>query len=169
MFARVLTLAGGLSGAAALSQFPEFSQQYAQRLGGAVDELRLFISDFDADAARVGLERETALVELAEAGALGAARAETMRATIERYDRLETALVDMKDAGPFMRAYHAAHLNDLDIAQAAWVEFKPAVPLTFEGAVFSGAGLVSGWLVISMLIGLIRLPFRRRNAAESAA
>ena len=55
MFARVLTLAGGLSGAAGLSQFPEFSQQYAQRLGGAVEELQLFVEEFDADAAGVGM------------------------------------------------------------------------------------------------------------------
>lgn len=33
MIAKTLTLAAGVSGAAAMSQFPEFSKQYVQRLG----------------------------------------------------------------------------------------------------------------------------------------
>lgn len=169
MFARVLTLAGGLSGAAGLSQFPEFSQQYAQRLGGAVDELRLFVEEFDADAAGVGMGREQALVALSSGGALGAARADTMRETIARHDRLQAALAELKDAGPFMRAYRATHLNDVGIAKAAWEDFKPAVPLTFEGAVFSGAGLVFGGLAVSFVLGVMRLVFRRRNVAEGPA
>ena len=37
MILRVLAVAAGLAGAGTLSQFPEFSQQYVQRLGGAVD------------------------------------------------------------------------------------------------------------------------------------
>jgi len=37
---RILATAGGIAGAVALSQFPEFSQQYVQRLSGATDELR---------------------------------------------------------------------------------------------------------------------------------
>lgn len=169
MFARVLTLAGGLSGAAGLSQFPEFSQQYTQRLGGAVDELRLFVEEFDADAAKVGLGREAALSELGSAGALGVARAETMRRTIDRYARLEAALVDLQNAGPFMRAYHVTHFNDRDIAEAALQEFKPAVPLTFEGAVFSGAGLVAGFVGVSILLGFLRLLVGRRNVAGRSA
>lgn len=152
-----------------LSQFPEYSQQYAQRLGGAVDELRQFVEDFDADAARVGLGREQALSELSRAGALGAERAETMQSTIERFDRLSSALADLKDAGPFSRAYHAVHFNDPGIAQAAWQDFKPAVPLTFEGAIFSGAGLAAGGLLVSIFLGFLRMIFRRRNVAERSA
>jgi hypothetical protein len=38
---RSLSLLGGLGLGLALSQFPEYAQQYTQRLGGAVDELRI--------------------------------------------------------------------------------------------------------------------------------
>jgi hypothetical protein len=168
MIARTLTLAGGLSGALGLSQFPEFSQQYAQRLGGAVDELRLFVAEFDADAASVGLSREAALRDLANGGALGAARADSMQGTIARKDRLEAALGALQDAGPFTRAYHVLQFNDREIARAAFSDFKPAVPLTFEGAVFSGAGFLGGFLGIAMVFGLLRRLFRRR-AADGAA
>ena len=55
MIARALALLGGLAGGVSLSQFPEYSQQYIQRLAGAVDELTLFVEGFDADATSVGL------------------------------------------------------------------------------------------------------------------
>ena len=47
-----MTMAFGLAGALTLSQAPEFAQQYRQRLGGALDELRRVVADFDADAAK---------------------------------------------------------------------------------------------------------------------
>ena len=69
MIVRALVLAGGVLGAASVSQFPEFSQQYTQRLGGAVDALGQVVADFDASAAAAGLDREAALYE-AHAGEL---------------------------------------------------------------------------------------------------
>ena len=78
MLSKVITLVGGVAGAASFSQFPEFSQQYIQRMGGAVDELSRFVAEFDADAAELGLSREVALVELAAGDDMGRARAETV-------------------------------------------------------------------------------------------
>jgi len=43
------------------SQAPEFSQQYRQRIGGAVDELRMVVDAFEAQAAASGLDRQGAL------------------------------------------------------------------------------------------------------------
>ena len=40
------------AGALTASQLPEFAQQYRQRLGGALEELRQVVADFDADAER---------------------------------------------------------------------------------------------------------------------
>lgn len=169
VFGKTLILAGGLCCAAGMSQFPEFSHQYTQRLSGAVDELRLFVEDFDTDAASLGLDRETALTQLAAGGALGTARAGSMERTIARYQRLDAALMDLRDADPFQRARHVTRLNDLEIARAAWEDFKPAVPLTLEGAAFSGVGFLGGMLSISLFFGLLRLLFgggrRRRRTA----
>ncbi|MDA7427848.1 DUF2937 family protein [Primorskyibacter aestuariivivens] len=165
MFLRALTLAGGITGAAGLSQFPEFSQQYAQRLGGAVDELSRVVAEFDADAAGVGLTRDAALQDLAKGGELGAARAETMARTIERYDRLSADLEALQGAGPFTRAYLAARMTDRDVAQRAMENFKPAVPATFEGAVFAGVGFLTGLFVLGAMFAILKWPFRRRAAA----
>lgn len=169
MFARIVVLAGGLSGAAGLSQFPEFSQQYLQRLAGAVDELGRVVAEFDEDAADLGLSREAALVDLAKGGEMGAARADTMVETLSRYDRLSGDLEVMRDAGPFTRAYNAGRFTDTELAEAAWQDFRPAMPLTFEGAVFSGAGLLAGLGIMSLVVALIRWPFRRRLDRESRA
>jgi len=58
---RTLATLGGLALGFAFSQFPEYAQQYEQRLGGAVDELRIIVDDFDADARKFGLTRPEAL------------------------------------------------------------------------------------------------------------
>ena len=160
MIVRALTLAGGLTGAVGASQFPEFSQQYAQRLAGAVDELQRVVAEFDADAASVGASREEALVDLAQGGAIGAARADTMAGTITRHARLSADLEALKNAGPFTRAAQATRFTDTDIAGRAWEDYKPAVPFTFEGAVFAGAGFLAGLIALSVLFYVLSLPFR---------
>ncbi len=164
MLGRALVLAGGLAGAAGLSQFPEFSQQYVQRLGGAVDELRGFVDGFDADAADVGLSRAAALDDLRRGGAMGAERAATVADMIVRHERLSDDLAALRRAGPFTRVYGARSLGDAAIARAAWADFKPALPLTFEGAVFGGAGFLVGMGGMGALLGLLKMPFRRRRA-----
>lgn len=167
MIGRVLVLAGGLTGAAAASQFPEFSQQYVQRLGGAVDELARVVAEFDADATEVGLSREAALVDLASGGEMGAQRAETMAATIARHRRLEADLAALKAAGPFTRAAQAGRFMDGEIAARAWANFRPAVPLTFEGGVFAALGFGVVALLLALLRAVLRSIFgrSRRKAA----
>ena len=166
MFIRAVTLAFGLAGAAGLSQFPEFSQQYLQRLAGKVEELTRFVDAFDADAAAVGVSREQALVDLAAGGEIGAARARTMVQTMERHERLSAALDDLRGAGPFTRAYNAHVFSDSELARGTLQDFKPALPLTFEGAVFAGLGFLGGVALVSLvtaLFGVFR-PSRARRA-----
>ncbi len=161
MILRAVTLAAGLTGAMGLSQFPEYSQQYIQRLGGAVDELARIVQQFDADADRVGLTRIAALSELQGGGAFGAEHARSMAATIARHDRLSNDLAVLDGAGPFTRARLAAHLGDPDIAARAWAAYRPALPVTFEGAIFAGAGFLLATTLVRMLAALISGAFLR--------
>ena len=164
MIVRVLSLAGGLAGATGLSQFPEFSQQYLQRLGGAVDELSRVVADFDASAAAEGLTREAALAEMA--GTQFVERRQTdMARTIARYNRLTADLAALRDATPFERAAQPQRFTDPEIVTRTWDDFKPAVPVTIEGLGFAGIGFVVGWFVLSVVLGLLGRPFRRRRAA----
>ena len=163
MIARTLTLAGGLAGAATLSQFPEYSQQYTQRLGGAVDELSRVVDDFDASARAENLTREEALSAMTGTPFVERRRADMTR-TLTRYERLSADRDALTSAGPFTRAYLIAHSTDQQIARATAEAYKPALPLTFEGLTFAAIGLVLGTLflrVISEIASILLWPFRR--------
>lgn len=161
MILRGLTLAGGIAGAAATSQFPEFSQQYAQRLGGAVDALAEVVADFDASAAAVGLDRSEALAQMQGSAFLQRRQAD-MAQTFVRYDRLSADLAALEGQGPFMRAYNLPRLRDAQITRAAWDAYQPAVPLNFAGISFAVIGFILGSAALGLLFKLLFWPFRRR-------
>lgn len=165
MFARMFVMAGGIAGAASLSQFPEYSQQYLQRMSGKVEELARFVEDFDADARAVGISRNQALIDLAQGGAIGAERAQTMVSTIERHDDMAQALATLKSADPFTRAVHVTAFTDTELARGTLEDFEPAVPLTVHGLTFAAIGFFLGFTVLGAVIGVLRLPFRTRKTA----
>lgn len=163
MILRAITLAGGLVVGAGASQFPEFSQQYTQRLGGAVDALSEVVADFDASALAEGLTRNQALEQMRGTDFIERRRAD-MERTFLRHATLSDDLKVLSDASPFMRAYHGMRLRDRDVAQAAWDTFEPAVPLNVTGAIFAGVGFLVGLLSLSAVLAVLRWPLRRRTA-----
>ena len=161
---RLLTLLGGLAGAGALSQFPEFSQQYLQRLAGQVDALGAVVADFDASAAASGLDRAAALAELSGTGFLDRRQAD-MRRAIARYDRLSSDLALLRAASPLERLTLPHRFRDAETLEATWADFRPAVPATADGAISAGIGYVAGWGLLAGLAALLSRPFRRRRPA----
>ncbi len=169
MILRAVAFAGGLAGAAASSQFPEFSQQYTQRLGGAVDALGEVVADFDASATAVGLTREAALEQMRGTEFLDRRRAD-MAGTFARHDRLRSDLAALEGQGPFMRAYHLPRLTDPQIARAAWEVYQPAVPLNLAGLIFAAFGFGLGAIGFGALLAVLRWPFRKaRNNRTNPA
>jgi hypothetical protein len=162
---RTLSLLGGVLLGASLSQFPEFSQQYAQRLGGAVDELTLMTENFDAAAAREGVTREQAFALydnstdtfLNEQG-------QDMRLVFARQARLSAHLEALEQANAFEELLSFAQYYDPQIASRAWQAFQPAVPITPEGLMFGGAGLLGGYGLVSLGTS----PFARRRRTRKA-
>ena len=71
MVLRAFLVSFGIVSGAGFSQFPEFSQQYLQRLGGAVDELSTVVSDFDRSAATFGMTRRIKFCPTANGCKLG--------------------------------------------------------------------------------------------------
>ena len=163
MLARTLGMAIGLMSAIAVSQFPEYAQQYRQRLGGAIDELRRVVGAFDRDAASAGVARGDALDRMARSGdELQRRQSASMADHAARLDTLEHERQDLRDAGPFQRLLIFATRSDGDIARRAFDDFEPAVPTTPEGAAAAAAGFFAGW-------GLMRLlarAFRRKRPAQ---
>ncbi len=157
---RILALAGGIAGAVALSQFPEFSQQYVQRLSGAVDELRAVTVAFDTTARIAGLTREDALDKMGGSDFQNRLR-DDMRARIYRYDRLNADYQALASAAPLQRLARAYHIRDAELVQRTWDDYQPAVPVTSEGLIFAGIGFAAGWGLVSLLLALALRPLRR--------
>lgn len=161
---RILAILGGVSGAVALSQFPEFSQQYLQRLAGKVDALTAVATQFDASAARNNLTREAALVAMTGSPVLTDQQTD-MRATLALQAQLAENLATLRAANPLERLTMPQRLGDLATLQATYADFKPAVPATTDGAITAGLGYVGGWGLIGLLGGLMRRTFQRRRPA----
>lgn len=166
MVLRAFLVSFGIVSGAGFSQFPEFSQQYLQRLGGAVDELSTVVSDFDRSAATFGMTRHQALEEMSGSPFLQRRQAD-LRRTISRYEELSEAYIALRYAGPFTRFYEVQHMGDPEILSGTWQDYRPAVPLTFEGGMFSLFGFLVGYGSLSALIKIVR-PSRRRNKPTAA-
>ncbi len=156
---QIINVSGGAVMLIAASQFPEYSQQYVQRLGGAVDELRLVAADFDASAQGVGMTREEALGSMT-GNAFQEARRADMTRSFTRLDRLERDLVALEGANAFSRLRHVAKLSDKGIAARAFEAYRPAVPVTFDGFIFAIGGFLTGFGALRGITAMLR---RRRQ------
>ena len=166
---RMLSVVGGLALGLGLSQFPEYAQQYTQRLGGAVDELRIITEEFDAAAATAGLTREAAIERYGVAGdEFIEGRGKSMSRTFDRYAELSAMLEEIRGADAAERVTLLPKFMDTEIGARALEDFQPAVPATAEGLAYGGVGFLVGYLVTSGLVRFIMLPFRRRQRVVRA-
>lgn len=170
MIGRILALALGLFGALAASQLPEFAQQYRQRLGGAIDELRRVVGRFDDSAGVSGLSRDEAVTRLREQpDSLVRREGEAMHDAADRLAALQRQRDDFAETGPFGRMLVLLREADTGLARATYLDFEPAVPATGEGVVAAGLGFALLWGgVLFVWRGLARL-FGRRTRVESQA
>ncbi len=160
MIRRVVSMFVGGVMAAGASQAPEFAQQYAQRLGGAVDELGRIVAQFDADARRNGLSREDGLLKLeSSSDRFAADRGAAQRRLIQRFEKLEAQKAGMSAPDVLSRVAAMVRSYDAEIGGGAMRDFRPAVPLTLEGLFFGLIGFVVGVVVA----GIAALPMGRRK------
>lgn len=160
---RIVAVGCGLIGGVVASQGPEFSQQYRQRLGGGIDELKQVLARFDADARAHGETPQSAIARLrSNADDLAGRQGAAMQGNLDRLARLETHRQQMVDAGPFGRVALMVRDGDVDIMNAAYSDFEPAVPVTQEGLLSTAFGFVVVWGGILVLAGFVRSLFRRR-------
>ena len=165
MFTRRLALAIGLLFALVGAQGPEFSQQYRQRLGGALNELNRIVAGFNADAARQSITPVEAIARLeGNPDPLAQARGEAIESDIARESRLERAYDDMLTTGTMKRLF--AMIVDFDpaIASQTLQNFEPAVPITPEALLFAGMALIFGWAATHLCAWPIRRQWRARQA-----
>jgi hypothetical protein len=151
-------------GAVFAAQAPEFFQQYLQRLGGHLDEIRRQLAAFESAAHAAGKPWVQFVADTTANPDPGLAKlGSTMAATAARADELAAAHAALLDASVWSRPWaFFAHL-DLEIAHATAAVFKPAVPTTIEGAVYAALGI---GVAFGLWHFLIRLPLRRVLSAK---
>ena len=164
--AKALCLAGAFVDGGSLSQYPEFAQQYTQRLAGQVDALGQVVADFDRSALAASLTRTQALDQLTGTEFLVARQAD-MHQTFARHTVLSTTLTDLREASAMERVMLIHRLTDTQTLQNTWADFQPAIPVTAAGAVTAGAGFLGGWAIVATFLSLMRTLFRRRPRATS--
>jgi hypothetical protein len=166
---RVVAVACGLLGGVVASQGPEYSQQYRQRVGGAIDELRQVVGRFDGDAQSNGETRESAIARLrGNTDDLASRQGAAMQGNVERLATLEAHRQAMVDAGPFARIALLVRDGDTDVMQATFRDFEPALPVTEEGILSAVAGFVIVWGGLLLTAGFVRSLFRRRRPRRDA-
>lgn len=167
--ARIIAFGLGLLGGVTASQGPEFAQQYRQRLGGAIDELRQVITRFDTDAQASGETRESAIARLrSNTDDFVSRQGAAMQANVERLGRLESHRMAMLEAGSFSRVALMVRDGDTDIMEAVSRDFEPALPVTEEGILSAAVGFIAVWGGLLLLSGFLRSLFRHRRQTARA-
>ncbi|MHC2105364.1 DUF2937 family protein [Methylobacterium sp. CM6246] len=169
---RTLGLALGLLGGVIAAQAPEFAQQYAQRLGGAVDELRRQVAVLESDAQASGTTRDGAVDRLrTNPDQLVARRGDAAQADISRLARLSAQEQVLASAtSPLGKVVAMLRDPDVPVAQAAYQDFSPAVPTNADGLAAGLIGFLTawgGWRVLSD-VGLRFARKRPRTATRTA-
>ncbi|OJF90371.1 DUF2937 family protein [Pararhizobium antarcticum] len=159
--ARFLALGAGIFGGLVLSQAPEMTQQYAQRIGGALDELRVIVETFDQQAAENKLDRDKALTLYSASGEpFLRSQGASMQQTITRYETLEAQSEALSTALPVLKPFVLIREADSAILGNAWRDFIPAVPISIPGLVWAAIGFISGWALLRVLAFLSRAAYR---------
>jgi hypothetical protein len=157
-------------GTVIFSQVPEFMQQYLQRLGGHLDEARRQLQQFHQTATQSGLTLDRFIAQTAANADPAVARlGGVMTEAITRVDTLEAAQSAIQHASLWSRPFVFLRHLDPAIARATGEIFKPAVPTTLEGLVYSLIGML---VLLAVYHFGIKYPVTRifsRRAAKRAA
>ena len=159
-FALFLALVAGV----AMTQLPEFVQQYRQRLGGAIDELAANVARFESDSAQQGLTQSGGIDRLrANPDRFVRQRGEQEQDNVLRLQTLREAQAQFRSEGQIAGLVTFATHYDARIARGAFDEFAPAVPTSPEAFVLGAIGFLFGGGVVTMTGHQVRRSRRRRE------
>lgn len=152
-------------GAVGLSQAPEFFQQYLQRLGGHLDEAKMRVAQYEAVAKQSGITLRQLIETTKAQPAEPVARLGQVIADAEtRVQTLSAAEAALREASLWERPFVFMAKLDMDIASGTWAVFKPAVPITLEGLIYAGVGMVLALVIYQgAIVAPCRAIARRRH------
>ena len=160
----VFTIITALLFGSLLSQFPEFYQQYLQRLGGQLDGIRLEITDLDQRAESAQKNRFEYIRRLLENDdPIVQNEGDNLARLLGKQIKLQRTFDDLNSSNPLWRSVRFAHHFNNEIAIPTLDSFRPAIPITVEGAYYFSLGAFLGWF-FSWLLGRF---FRRQKNQNS--
>lgn len=166
---KTVTIVSAMAGLAVFSQAPEFAHQYRQRIGGAVDELKTVVMDFDKDADNSQLSRDQALDQMTRSSErLTHDRGESMTRTLGRFERLNEQQSWLENSHPLTRPLLVLKSLDRPLIENAWKAFEPAVPLNSSGLTYGGLGAILAMFFARLGIGGTRRLGQRRSDRKLA-
>lgn len=162
MFTRLTYSLFAAVGAAGFSQFPEYLAHYLQRLGGRIDQARVRVEEIKEDAAEKGMSVPDYIASFT-ASDPHSLEGERMRESFFHLADMEAAYQALSAATTLQRPLVFADHFDSDLVAATVGDFAPAVPLTPEGFVYGGVGVLAGLI----LCGGSRRVLRRRKTKQA--
>lgn len=148
MLDRIFSVLGAIS----FAQFPQFIQQYLQRLAGHMDEARRIVERYKLAADRAGMEFDPYVERFKEdSDPVVAEHGYIMAEAVERLDFLIRAVESLQQSNMFTRPFVFFGNLDTDIAWQAWLIFQPGVPTTVEGLVYALTGIAAGLIIYHAL------------------
>ena len=161
-FALFLALVVGL----AMTQLPEFVQQYRQRLGGAIDELAGIVARFDSDSAQQGLTQSGGIDRLrANPDRFVRQRGDQEQENVVRLETLRAVQAEFRGESQLAGLVTFATHYDSRIARGAFNEFAPAVPTSPAAFVLGAVGFLFGGGVVAVTGHQVRRGRRRKERA----
>lgn len=159
---KYVMILGGFAGAALLSQFPAFHQQYVQRIGGTLDEVNRQVEALDARAADQGMKRFDYIRRfLNSTDASVRSEGVYLENLLARQIRIRESIDRLRQAPASMQLPVLVQYLDTETAEGVMDDFKPALNLTTAGLIYAGAGFGAGFLGTGFLV--VFIPKRRRR------
>lgn len=147
-----------------LSQFPEFYQQYTQRVGGHLDGVKLQVADLDQRAASINKNRFEYIRRLLKnKDAVVQNEGHSLVRLLGSEIKLQSAFDSLNEPVALWRSARFVQHFDKNIAIATLNSYRPAIPLTVEGLAYFCSGAVLGWLSVLLASMLFRNQENQRN------
>lgn len=166
MFRRLLNGLAGIAGAGSLSQFPTYYQQYLQRLGGRLDQAQIQVARIETAAREEGMTLTQYIEKFGSSlDSTYQQQGAVLREEVVDLSRLRGAVDALTQAPPIERPLRLLQHIDTETARTALSDFAFGLPLTTEGMVYAGIGLIVGLFILAGMERLLRGLFRGRSPA----
>lgn len=149
-FGRIANGLAAILGAGFASQFPEFYQQYVQRLGGRLDQAELQEARIAQAAEDQGLSVPDYVQRfLTSEDPVFRGEGLLLQETLKDAEQLRAALAELVAASPLERPFTFLQNVDSGLFRATMEAYVPAMPVSVEGFTYAALGMLLGLALLA--------------------